>query len=217
MITALVDALLAALLAPQCATCGSVLDRPLRGAVCGGCWDDLSRNTRPTSFTSPSIGQGVSIGLYEGRLRDILHALKYDGRRSVAPRLAEMMAAAGASILGADTIVVPVPLHRRRQRSRGFNQAESLASGLGRPVHRALRRTRWTRPQVELPAAWRGQNVKGAFAVRRAYRRALRDQAIVLVDDVMTTGATLDACARVLVDAGARDVRALTAARVAGA
>jgi ComF family protein len=108
-----------------------------------------------------------------------------------------------------------VPLHPRRQRERGFNQAEDLARGLGLPLLRALRRVRATQPQVDLPAEQRQTNVKGAFELRRWPFPGNRRPVIVLVDDVVTTGATLDACARQLKKAGAAEIRALTAARVA--
>ena len=122
-----------------------------------------------------------------------------------------------------------MPLHWLRRRRRGFNQAALLASGLGLPVCHALRRSRRTRAQAELPAGERHVNVAGAFALAWPFRfrwlgpvtalaRAparLDGLTVVLVDDVSTTGATLDACARVLVAAGVREVRALTVARVA--
>ena len=112
---------------------------------------------------------------------------------------------------GAD-ILVPVPLHRRRRRARGFNQAADLAQHLELPVVSVLSRRRATPSQTDLPAARRHANVRQAFALTRT--ADVRGLCIVLVDDVSTTGATLEACARVLVDAGAREVRAVTAARV---
>lgn len=153
-----------------------------------------------------------AIGPYEGGLRDIVHALKYDGRRTLARRLGEMLARSGAEVLDGADLAVPVPLHRSRLRERGFNQAAEIASHLGLPVADALRRVRATPSQTDLPAAKRHANVRGAFAARR--RVPVSGRTVVLVDDVSTTGATLDACARVLLDAGALEVRALTAARV---
>src|SRR6185436_12745560 len=103
---------------------------------------------------------------------------------------------------------------------RGFNQADDLACRLGPPVWRVLRRRRHGPPQAGLPAAQRQTNVQDAFALCRwPFARAqLRNRSVVLVDDVMTTGATLEACARVLIEAGARSVCALTVARaVSGA
>jgi len=118
----------------------------------------------------------------------------------------------GAEVLAGASIVVPVPLHRSRQRARGFNQAAALARHLGVPVVPALRRLRATPSQTDLPAARRHANVRDAFGLRRGVD--IDGLCVVLVDDVSTTGATLDACARVLVRAGAEDVRAITAARV---
>lgn len=128
-----------------------------------------------------------------------------------------MMRARGRDVLGRADCVIPVPLHRIRERSRGFNQARELARHLGPPVVDALVRTRQTRPQVELAADRRHANVRGAFALRRRWpMKPLRLQGltVVLVDDVSTTGATLDACAVLLRDAGAAEVCAVTAARV---
>ena len=123
--------------------------------------------------------------------------------------------------------VIPVPLHPRRRRARGFNQAAELAAYLGPPVVHALRRTVATPPQTGLPAAQRHRNVRGVFVPARPRpwwmgweRRGARSVAavqgacVVLVDDVATTGATLEACARVLRGCGVREVRALTLARV---
>jgi len=118
----------------------------------------------------------------------------------------------GADVLEGASCVIPVPLHPSRRRRRGFNQAADLAAQLGLPVVHALRRTRRTKTQTELPAAQRHRNVRGAFAPTGAAFR-LVDAVVVLVDDVSTTGATLDACARALKGAGVREVRALTAAR----
>src|SRR5688500_1816230 len=218
------NALLSAVIAPPCAACGRVLDRPLDGAVCDVCWAAVMSHAAP--FSLQAIACGRSIGAYEGTLRDILHALKYGRRRSLAQRLSRMMAEHGRDVLADAQFVVPVPLHRRRERERGFNQADDLARGLGLPILHALRRTRMTRPQVDLPKEERRANVHDAFAMAsngaflilrqsgRAEARPLQGTVagavVVLVDDVATTGATLDACARVLKRAGAMEVRALT-------
>jgi ComF family protein len=153
------------------------------------------------------------IGLYDGSLRAIVHALKYGRRPSLARPLARLMAACAPDALSGVDVVIPVPLHRGRRRTRGFNQAEELARHLGPRWTNALTRTRPTPSQTDLPAARRHANVRDAFALRR--RHAVAGLCILLVDDVCTTGATLEACARVLVRAGAREVRALIAARVA--
>ena len=157
------------------------------------------------------------MGLYDGALRAIVHALKYEGRRSLARELSERMRLRCDAVLAGADVAVPVPLHPSRRRERGFNQALDLARGLGLPVSLALRRVRATGSQIALPAAERRRNVHEAFAPSRLpwRRRVIDDRVVVLVDDVSTTGATLDECARVLKAMGAREVRAVTAARVA--
>jgi ComF family protein len=143
-----------------------------------------------------------------------VHALKYAGRRSLARPLAALMERHGGDVMEGAQLVIPVPLHRSRKQARGFNQASEIARHLPVPMVSALRRVRATVSQTDLPAAKRHANVRGAFALARR-ARMLRGATVVLIDDVSTTGATLDACARVLLDgAGAREVRALTAARV---
>ena len=111
--------------------------------------------------------------------------------------------------------VVPVPLHPSRRRHRGFNQAADLARQLGIPVVHALRRARATATQTGLPAGRRHRNMRDAFGMTEA-AAALAGAVVVLIDDVSTTGATLEACAGALKDAGIAEVRALTAARVVG-
>jgi ComF family protein len=235
MIQPLADALVSVLIAPGCAACGRPLDAPTRGAVCDACWDSIPMVTGPLceicGDTLPSwrdvdddrrcgrcrragriITAGRSLGPYEGALRDIIHALKYDKRRSLAKPLAARMALTAADVLAGAEAVVPVPLHFVRQWRRGFNQALEIARHLGMPVLECLRRRRATVTQTDLPEAQRHANVRGAFAVRRPVRPGA---VLVVVDDVSTTGATLDACALALLQAGAREVRGLTVARAA--
>jgi len=231
----LADGAVAVLLAPICAACRRPLDQPTRGAVCPACWASIVPITPPCCRTcgdplptwrvlsvshalcprcrrrTPLVSLARAIGPYEGTLRAIVHALKYDGRPTIAKHLAARMRASGADVLDGADLVVAVPLHRSRERTRGFNQARELGRHLGLPLAEALVRTRRTASQADLPAARRHANVRGAFAWRP--RAAVNGRTIVLVDDVSTTGATLNACARVLLDAGAADVRALTAAR----
>jgi ComF family protein len=159
---------------------------------------------------------------YEGRMKEVVHALKYERRRSISPRLGALMRECGAALLKDADVVVPVPLHPRREYERGFNQAEDLASHLGLPVARLLTRVKHTHSQIELPRHERQENVKDAFALSQGPRSLIPGprslipdpRIVVLVDDVSTTGSTLEACARVLRDAGVKEVRALTAARV---
>jgi len=156
------------------------------------------------------------VGEYEGTLREIIHALKYSGRHSLARPIAEQMRQRGSELLDEADCVVPVPLHWRREYQRGFNQAREIARHLGLPVVDALVRRRATRAQVELAADRRRANVEGAFGLRRRPFRPsdVTGYRVALVDDVSTTGATLEACARVLKAGGASQVYALTAARV---
>jgi ComF family protein len=162
----------------------------------------------------PAVTRARAIGEYEGTLREIIHALKYSGRHSLARQLASLMRARGVDVLADADGVVPVPLHWRRKHHRGFNQARMLARHLGAPVIDALFRRQHTRPQVELAADSRHSNVANAFALRRWHRERIAGMRLVIVDDVSTTGATLEACARVLKAGGASEVYALTAARV---
>jgi ComF family protein len=168
--------------------------------------------------SATAIDRSRSGGAYEGALRDIIHAFKYDGRRTLAVPLARIMRAASDDLLRDADVIVPVPLHAVRRLRRGFNQASDLARRLDRPVVNALWRVRATSPQAGLTAAARRRNVRRAFRLspflsRSTRSRFIDNRIVVLVDDVSTTGATLDACARVLKDAGATEVRALTAAR----
>ena len=146
-------------------------------------------------------------------MKDILHALKYEPRRSIAVPLGALMRERGGDLLRDADVVVPVPLHPRREYERGFNQAEDLARQLGLPVTPLLKRVVHTQSQIELPKHRRRENVKTAFRYRPS-AVSVMPQIVVLVDDVSTTGSTLEACARVLKGAGVKEVRALTAARV---
>jgi len=234
----LADAVLSVVLAPPCAACETSLSLPTRGPVCQECWNSIARFAPPLCNQcgdpllswrkrsddascercrqhSSLVMASRAIGPYDGTLRAILHAFKYGGCRSLARGLGELLRDSAAEILAAVDVSVPVPLHRSRHRARGFNQARELARHLGVPVADALRRTRATPSQTDLPADARHANVHGAFAVRRLMSRVnLEGLRVVLVDDVSTTGATIEACATVLRAAGAAEVSAVTAARV---
>jgi ComF family protein len=235
------NALVRLLLEPACAACDALLERPLAGAICDRCWLGIAGVAPPwcarcgdelPAWQSgdaecarclsrpPSFSIARSAGRYEGPLRDIVHAFKYRHRRLLAEPLGRMMRHAGADVLDGADAVVPVPLHPLRRVRRGFNQADDLARQLGLPVWRALRRSRRGPPQAGLTASARTANLTSAYGVSvtwalraRLGGSPLRDRVVVVVDDVMTTGATIEACSRVLLEAGAKSVRALTAAR----
>lgn len=140
----------------------------------------------------------------------------------LARPLADLMRDAARPLLADADAVVPVPLHPWRAFKRGFNQADDLARELGLPVWPLLRRRRNGVPQATLPASQRPGNVRDAFALRAVTtpwnkKSRLEGRVVVLIDDVMTTGATLDACAKILLESGARSVRALTVARAVAA
>jgi ComF family protein len=152
-------------------------------------------------------------GAYQGTLRELIHLFKYSGMRRLAAPLGKLMAAALPRGQQFDA-VAPVPLHWAKRWQRGFNQSELLARAIARrrrvPLIKALRRNLSTRAQAGLSNSQRRENVAGAFRARRRVA-GLR---ILLIDDVMTTGATAAACARALKKAGAKSVSLLTLARV---
>lgn len=164
----------------------------------------------------PPFDRAVSFGLYEGDLRRLVHLLKYDGMRALARPLGERLAAAIERERWEFDLAAPVPLAFGRRWSRGFNQAALVGKRVAerrgaRFEKRLLRRTRATYPQAGLNRAERERNLREAIAVRDP--AAVRGRAVLLVDDVMTTGATLAACARALKSAGAKWVGAATVAR----
>jgi ComF family protein len=216
----LADSLLAVTLAPQCAACSAVLEAPTHGPVCAACWSAV-RPLPPFLGVAESewLSSWRAGGEYEGTLRAIIHAFKYDERRTLARPLGRLMLDTGGAVLDGAACAVPVPLHPWRRFRRGFNQSTDLAARLGLPVVDALWRTRATPPQSGLPAEARRRNVRRVFRLSPLLSRAthdahLLDRTVVLIDDVRTTGATLDACAAVLKQAGATEVRALVAASV---
>ncbi len=190
---------------PYCSCCGA----PFRGAVglehlCQDCFTD-----------PPPFKRARAVAFYDGQVLAAIHRLKYQRQLIYARFLGQLLSASSAAeLVAAADLLVPVPLHPRRLRWRGFNQALLLARTfpevpLGREV---LVRRRPTLPQVKLSPRERQTNVKGAFMVPEP--AAITGKAVLLVDDVYTTGATVKECARALSRAGAVKVEVLTVARV---
>lgn len=159
---------------------------------------------------------------YDDVSRTLVHQLKYGDRPDLAPMMGRWMAHAGRELLEGADALVPVPLHWRRLFARRFNQSATLAGAIaaqsGIPVaHRALKRVKSTAQQVGLSKDERASNVQGAFRVPPDGRPEVTDRRLVLVDDVLTSGATLEGCARALLRAGASHVDVLVFARVVDA
>jgi ComF family protein len=154
--------------------------------------------------------------------RTLVHALKYGDRLDLAPMMGRWMATAGRSLTAEADAIIPVPLHWRRYWARRFNQSALLAEAIAKASQvplalGALKRVKATPQQVGLSQAARALNVQGAFRVSPTGKAAIAGRRLILVDDVITTGATIDACARALLRAGAAEVNVLTFARVVAA
>jgi ComF family protein len=208
--------------------------------LCAACWSKLSPIERPfcerlgIPFTydpgpgiysmqaiadPPAYTRARAAVRYDDVARTLVHALKYGDRLDLAPIMGRWMARAGADVTEDADLIVPVPLHWRRLWARRFNQSAALADVVsrqaGRPVSvTALKRARATPQQVGLSRAARATNVQGAFRVDAAGKAEIRGCRVLLVDDVLTSGATVDTCARALLRAGARQVDVLVFARV---
>lgn len=224
---------------PRCTACAVILETQGTLPFCPDCSAGIrfigpplcARCGMPFSFANgadPLCGDCVvtprpfavarAVGLYEETLLTVIHLFKYRGRTGLGKVLGGIMADFAASTwdMTAFSLIIPVPLHKKRLRERGFNQAVLLARVIARrfdlPLEiTALTRAVHTKPQVGLGHSERAANVEGAFAVRKPARTA--GQRILLVDDVYTTGSTLAACARALLDTGADSVAVLTLAR----
>jgi ComF family protein len=207
----------------SCPACGDAMG-PHEAGVCAACWRDLARASGGRQEApARHLGSLTVLGPYEGRLREIIRCFKYGDRPELAgplaDRLAARLAAPGGALADVD-LIVPVPLHWRRRWSRGFNQSERLARRLARAsgcpaMAGAIVRTRHTPPQTGASRRRRLANVRGAFRARRgAGRDRLEGAGVLLLDDVVTTGATLRAAARALKEAGAARVHGAALARV---
>ena len=204
-----------------CVRCGDTLAVPVLES--GSASATLCRACR---LAPPLFERAVAYGPYEGRMKAAIHALKYDRLHAAARGLGRMLAEAIAQLAceaSAEMLVIPVPLHRSKYAQRGFNQARSLAMhalaflGKSHPEWRltlassTLMRLRATQSQAGLTPRQRRMNVKGAFTVSDP--AAIAGKHILIVDDILTTGATARAAAKALMDAGADSVRVATLAR----
>ncbi|WP_375415301.1 ComF family protein [uncultured Bradyrhizobium sp.] len=217
---------------------------PVAGVgVCAGCWTKLSFIAPPfcprlgipfiydpgpgllsmeAIANPPAYARARAAVRYDDVARTLVHALKYQDRTDLAPVMGRWMARAGVELLADAEALVPVPLHWRRGWSRRYNQSGALARAIERqsgvPIARdALRRMRPTQQQIGLSRSERTSNVQGAFKVLREHAHQVQGRRVVLIDDVLTSGATSDACARALLRARAARVDVLVFARVVDA
>lgn len=224
------------LLPPHCLTCDTLVDRP--GQFCAECFRETQFITAPHCLTCgapfahaqpgmivcagcaadpPPWGEARAALAYDAQSRRLVLAFKHSDRTELATALARMMARAGHALLARADLLVPVPLHRTRLFARRYNQSALLAGALSRlsgvpHLPDALRRTRATSSLGELSAAARARMLEGAIAVRRP--AAVEGRHVLLIDDVLTSGATSRNCTHALLDAGAAGVDVLVTARV---
>lgn len=220
-----------------CVSCREPVDGE---GVCAACWAKLSFIERPycprlgipfvydpgpdvlsmEAIASPPAYQRARAAVrYDDVARTLVHALKYQDRTDLAPAMGRWMARAGGELLAGADMLVPVPLHWRRAWRRRYNQSGALAQIISRQSgvkvrSEVLRRVRATEQQIGLSRAQRATNVQGAFQVSTDHQTKVQGRRIILVDDVLTSGATLEACARALLRAKAAQVDVLVFARV---
>jgi ComF family protein len=226
------------LIPPQCLVCRG--DVGEASGLCVACWSKLSfieapfceRLATPFPYDQgedvvsaaaladpPLWDRARSALLFDDTARNLVHALKYRDRHEAGLLMARLMVRAGADIIGTADAIIPVPLYRWRLWRRRYNQSALLAWKICRVTHKAfqpelLRRLRSTRSQTGLDHEERRRNVRNAFIVPEESRLRVAGKSLVLVDDVRTTGATLEACTRALKAAGAAHVDVLTFALV---
>lgn len=192
---------------PYCECCGVPLETPVvEDVLCGACLGDR-----------PAFTQARAVFLYTDTSKHIVLKLKHGDRTDAAVALARWMSRAGGPLIDACDIIVPVPLHRWRLLSRMYNQSALLANAIGNATGKpiipdALARVKATPIQGGLNRAARHKNVARAFAVKNA--KLVEGKRVLLIDDVLTTGATASACAKSLLEAGAQSVNVLVVARV---
>jgi ComF family protein len=227
-------------LPPLCPSCREPLGDGV--GLCAACWSKLAMIEPPfcprlgipfaydagpgilsmeAIASPPAYDRARAAVRYDDIARALVHAYKYGDRLDLAPLIARWMARAGRELLGGADALVPVPLHWRRLWARRFNQSATLAEEISRiagiPVlHDTLKRVRATVQQVGLSKTERANNVQGAFRVGADAKAAVTGRHFILIDDVLTSGATADTCARALLRAGAAHVDVLVFARVVG-
>src|SRR3982075_2250501 len=220
-----------------CVSCREPVDGE---GVCAKCWAKLSFIAPPfcpklgipfvydpgpgllsmEAISDPPAYQRARAAVrYDDVARTLVHALKYQDRTDLAPAMGRWMARAGRELLDEADVLVPVPLHWRRGGSRRYNQSGALARSIERQsgvkvISEVLRRVRPTQQQIGLSRAPRASNVQGAFKVAADRQSEIQGRRVVLIDDVLTSGATVDACARALLRAKAAQVDVLVFARV---
>lgn len=193
---------------PACAICGFPFEYEVgAGALCGACLEK-----------TPPYDKGWAVLRYDEAAKSLVSRLKYADKTHLAPYLGRLMAAQGREVLKDAELLVPVPLHWRRMLTRRYNQSLLLAREAskisGIPLlPDALKRLRHTPPQASLNRKERLDNVRGAFMATDKGKTAIAGKTVVLIDDVMTTGATIYACCKTIKRAGAKEVRVLTLAR----
>lgn len=194
---------------PACDACGLPFDHPVPpGTLCASC------EARP-----PHFDHARAVLAYDDNSRSLLTDFKYADRTDFAPVFSRWLLRAGTDLIGQADFIAPVPMHRLRLWQRRYNQAALLVHGITRvcdakPAIDLIERKRRTSPQGHLSAIARARNVRGAFAVRPKWAERIQGRTILIVDDVFTTGSTVEECARVLKKAGAARVDVLTIARV---
>lgn len=223
---------------PLCLMCERIVDTP--GVCCPKCWKTIRFISKPycevmgTPF-SHNLGEGIlsadaiasppsfrrarSAVLYDEKMRRLVSSFKYSDQTELGPWMANWMVRAGAELLDENPVLLPVPLHRLRLIGRRYNQSAELARHIAANTGcdfecESLQRIKDTKQQVGLSSKERERNVMGAFKVRKENAHLIKGRKVLLIDDVLTTGATVNAASKALKRAGVQSIDVLTFARV---